>query len=81
MAARRPRRVTHRGGRRARPDWRDSSAFSGEFDPIEGNETRPLTGSTAHLVRFRASAGRKPRGTDGRPGEGGVKTLIALFYV
>jgi hypothetical protein len=40
--------------------WRDSQAFSGEFDVIEGNKTRPPTGSTAHLVRFCASAARKP---------------------
>ena len=41
-------------------NWRDSQAFSSEFDVIEGNETRPWMGSTAHLARFCASAGRKP---------------------
>ena len=57
-------------------NWRDSQAFSGEFDVIEGNETRPWTGSTAHLARFRTSAGRKPRETlRSQPGNGGEKII------
>jgi hypothetical protein len=54
-------------------NWRGSQAFSGELDVTEGNETRPWTGLTAHLARFRAAAGRKPcetlRGLPGRGGE------------
>jgi len=63
-------------------NWRDSQAFSGEFDVIEGNETRPWTGLTAHLARFCASAGRKPCETlrVSRAGEG-TKLLMALFNV
>ncbi len=57
-------------------NWRDSQAFSGEFDVIEGNETRPWTGSTAHLARFCTSAGRKPsRDVEGQPGRGGDKII------
>lgn len=63
-------RPTREAGRR--PDWRDSQAFSGEFDETQRNETRPRTGSTAHLVLFCASSGRKPRETlwVSRAGEG-----------
>ena len=63
-------------------NWRDSQAFSGEFDVIEGNETRQWKGSTAHLARFCTSAGRKPRETFRvtQAGEG-KKSLMALFYV
>ena len=63
-------------------NWRDPQAFSGEFDVIEGNETRQWKGSTAHLARFCTSAGRKPSETlrVSRAREG-TKSLIALFYV
>jgi hypothetical protein len=63
-------------------NWRNSQAFSGEFDATRENETRPGTGSTAHFARFRTSAGRKPRETlrVSREGEG-IKSLIALFNV
>ena len=61
---------------------RDSQAFSGEFDVIEGNETRQWKGSTAHLARFCTSVGRNPRETlrVSRAGEG-TKLLMALFNV
>jgi len=59
-----------------RPDWRDSQAFSGEFDVIGGNETRPWTGIDGSFGAI--SPVRRPetkRDVEGQPGRGGYKII------
>ena len=59
---------------------RDSQAFSGEFDVIEGNETRPIDGIDGTFGAI--SHVRRPettRDVEGQLGRGGDKIINGLI--
>ena len=61
-------------------NWRNSQAFSGEFDAIEGNETQPRTESVAHLgAILRVRRPQTPRDVEGQPDGGGAKIINGLI--
>ena len=63
-------------------NWRDSQAFSSEFDAIKENETRPWTGIDGSFgANLNVRRPETTRDVEGQPSRGGDKSLMALFNV